>query len=718
MVVNIMEGKVKIPGWRGFVPRKERILLAVVLILSIVLTSCSGLAGAPTLTPPPPVPTSTIPPALTPLPPTRLNIGIESSKLTGNILEFILSNQPTFGDSIVAGFTHPGLFKIDPNTGNLIKAVAASDLQEWLPNGNTWEMDVVLNPDMKWNNGTPISSEDVVFSINTIKTLTRYQTGINHTNVETLSISPSQPGSVKITLSKDPSMLIGLKSVLTFPIINREFWTGKMDDLTRSEEFRKLGSLSDQIELNQSNQLMLEHRQDILIQQISDASIVLSGTKVSLKYMQDYVDNKGYFNKNAVKDSEIASSYTMQIPGLTHLVVMINDIQIDLQSQLADIRAKLDEFRAAQTNLIQQQKDLMSGLSTSTSENDKAEPLLIPYKLDKADSSQGNRIVLRTLTHNERMPDLISFIPDQRANLLDLYSRGELDAILTHHNQAMAPGNILYTSFPTVTGMFFNPKSDQLLFPALRIAISCIYSSPEIWADEPKPGELILFTPLIPVPTEKDAIGCNGDLPTRLNSMLELLKVSGYTWQVDQTGMILPGTFTDPRGKIIPSLQINVSPSVNLPAAVQEKFKRSIINLGIEVSIQTDPDNDSELIISEATTADIIIYQWISTQQGEASLCGILPQLFNSGFPGYLINDINSKCQPDSASRDTIPVPSPTPPVMVSGKIAKSEGLAQPWLTLLYGSHPELAWVPGLETKYDISWLQTLSPVWISGWGN
>ena len=63
----------------------------------------------------------------------------------------------------MAGFTHPGLFKIDPSTGNLIKGVAAGELQEWLPNGSTWEMEVVLNPDMKWNNGTPISSEDVVF---------------------------------------------------------------------------------------------------------------------------------------------------------------------------------------------------------------------------------------------------------------------------------------------------------------------------------------------------------------------------------------------------------------------------------------------------------------------------------------------------------------------------------------------------------------------------
>ena len=538
-----MERKVKTPGWGHYVPGIKPIQLYVVLILSTVLASCSGMVASPTVTPSPPVPTPTILPISTPLPLTRLNIGMESSNLTGNILEFILSNQPSFGDSILAGFTHPGLFKIDPSTGNIKKGVAASELLEWLPNGSTWEAEVALEPEINWNNGTPITADDVAFSYSTIKALTRYQTGINPTIIESLSITETQSGRVKLSLSKDPSTLIGLKSVLTFPILNREFWTGKVDDLTESEEFRKLGNLSDQIKLNHSNQLMLEHRQDILIQQFSDAVVVLSGTKVSLKYMQDYVDNKGWVNDNGVKDSEIASSYTKQIPGLTHLVVMIRDIQIDLQSQLADIMAKLDEFRTAQTNLIQQQKDLVSGLSTIKPENGMLEPLLIPYQFDEEESSQENRIVLRTLTHNERMPDVISFIPDQRASLLDLYSRGELDTNLTNNNQGTASGNILYTSFPTVAGMFFNPKSDQLLFPALRTAISCIYSSSEIWADEPKPGELILLTPFIPLSTDKDAIECNGDLPTRLNSMLDLLKVSGFSWQIDQTGMIIPGNF-------------------------------------------------------------------------------------------------------------------------------------------------------------------------------
>jgi hypothetical protein len=713
-----MERKVKTPGWGHCEPRKRPIQLFVELIFCTVLASCSGMAASPTVTPSPPVPTPTILPTSTPLPLTRLNIGMESSNLTGNILEFILSNQPSFGDSILAGFTHPGLFKIDPSTGNIIKGVAASELLEWLPNGNTWEVEVALNPEINWNNGTPITAEDVIFSFSTLKSLTRYQTGINPYIVESLSITSTQPGSVKLSLTKDPSTLIGLKSVLTFPILNREYWTGIVDDLTGGEEFRKLGNLSDQIQLNQSNQLILEHRQDVLIQQISDAAVVLSGTKVSLKYMQDYVDNKGWVNENGVKDSEIASSYTKQIPGLTHLVVMINDIQIDLQSQLADIQAKLDEFRTAQTSLLQQQKDLVSVLSIIKAENGNAEPLLIPYQFDKAESSQGDRVVLRTLTHNERMPDLISFIPDQRANLLDMYFRGELDANLTNYNQAAAPGNILYASFPTVTGMFFNPKSGQLLFPALRTAISCIYSSQEVWADEPKPGELILLTPFIPPSTEKDAIECNGDLPTRQKSMLDLLKGTGYIWQLDQTGAILPGTFTDPGGKLIPSLRINVSPSVDFPITVQEKLKRSIEFLGMEISIQTDTAETADMIISESNTADIIIDQWISTDQGEASLCGITPQLINSGFPGYLVNDINSKCQPDAAEREIDLASSPTPPVMVSGKVAKSDGLAQPWLTLMYGSHPELAWVPGLETKFDISWLQTLSPIWISGWGN
>ena len=114
---------------------------------------------------------------------------------------------------------------------------------------------------------------------------------------------------------------------------------------------------------------MLEQQQNILIQQISDAVVILDGTKVSLKYMQDYVDNKGWVNKNGVKDSEIASSYTVQIPGLTHLVVMINDIYVDLISQLEKIQAQINELRTAHTNMIQQYNDLVVSLSTIKTEN-------------------------------------------------------------------------------------------------------------------------------------------------------------------------------------------------------------------------------------------------------------------------------------------------------------------------------------------------------------
>ena len=109
-----------------------------------------------------------------------------------------------------------------------------------------------------------------------------------------------------------------------------------------------------------------------------------------------------------------------------------------------------------------------------------AEPLLIPYRVDEIKTTDGNSVVLTTLSHQEEMPDLISFIPGEEAILLDLFSRGELDAILTANKQGAINGNIPYNSFPTVTGMFFNPKSDQLQFPALRTAMSCIYSSPEI----------------------------------------------------------------------------------------------------------------------------------------------------------------------------------------------------------------------------------------------
>ena len=169
---------------------------------------------------------------------------------------------------------------------------------------------------------------------------------------------------------------------------------------------------------------MLEQQQNILIQQVSDAVVTLNGTRVSLKYMQDYVDNKGWVNKNGVKDSEIASSYTVQIPGLTHLVVMINDIYVDLISQLEKIQAQINELRTAHTNMIQQYNDLVVSLSTLKNENGIAEPLLIPYRVDEIKTTDGNSVVLTTLSHQEEMPDLISFIPGERSYFIGSFFQG------------------------------------------------------------------------------------------------------------------------------------------------------------------------------------------------------------------------------------------------------------------------------------------------------
>ena len=67
------------------------------------------------------------------------------------------------------------------------------------------------------------------------------------------------------------------------------------------------------------------------------------------------------------------------------------------------------------------------------------EPLLIPYRVDENITTDGNSVVLTTLSHQEGMPDLISFIPGEKAILLDLFSRGELDAILTGNHRERHP---------------------------------------------------------------------------------------------------------------------------------------------------------------------------------------------------------------------------------------------------------------------------------------
>ena len=557
--------------------------LLIISLLSGIMAGCMGKTIAPAATNQIPLPTQTQLPTSTPIPLQTITIGVESQPMSGNILQILLSDNPSLGDSLFLGFTHPGLYRIDPQTGNLVASLGESDFQGWQQNGDHWEIHLRLKPNLTWSDGKILSPEDILFSLEGIKTLTKNNIGIQQNTLNALTIESEGSDQLKLILTHDPSTEHGLNTILSFPILNRGYWKEIIDQVVTSENYASLENINQELRQNNSDRLLLEEHQNILTQQIADTSTMIAGTKVTLAYMQDYVANKGWTNKNGVKDSEVSAGYAKLIPGMTHLIVQMQDIYTAQLVQLIETKNHLIELGNLQTELSNKRVATMNELVKPYDGNQANEPLLVPYRIEGG--PPNGALIAATITHKDRLPDLIIFQPGNREELNIGFSNGELDIIFPFYNDSANSNTGKQIASPVVTSLAFNPYSDNLSFPVIQSALTCLYTAPEIWADEPKPGELMLFST---VDAERLNTECNGDLPNRVAAMQTLLQENGFTWQKNADGSILPGSVTDPLGKVIPALVIQIPTSTALPLAVQQKFIQVTLVLGINVSFQLD----------------------------------------------------------------------------------------------------------------------------------
>lgn len=695
--------------------KRSAIKWIIVSSIWVSLTACTLPSSTPTASPAALTPTATTTPSATPIPLTHLKIGIESTQISANVISFLLDDQPTYGDSLFQSFLHPGLFRMDPVSGKSVQWIANDDELVWVNSGSNWTTKVSLDRSVQWNNGKPLTADDIVFSKKAIQSLTQTQSGSIKTALDELEISTEPDGSILLSVKVDPSMLPALNSAVRFPVLNREYWAPRLEALINSVEFHTLNAVSNDLLLLSGEKQAIESRQNILLQQISDTNIMLSGTKATLDYMKNYVDNKGWVNLNGVKDSEVASGYTQQIPGFTHLVVQMQTIYDDQVAQLAVIQNELADLNGRMDTLRQQQQQAVSALAAKYKVADQStEPLLIPYRVS-AENSPGN-ILLEALVHDEHKPDRITFAAADRSELLTQFSNAQMGFIFTRTPVSDPTVQFNPTRLPVLTGLIFNPVSEPLLFPGIRTAISCIYTANEIWADEPVAGELMLSTPgRLPVP-DGSLETCTGDLSSRLSFLVGYLESSGFRWRTNPDGSIVAGSLLDPAGKNISSISINVPPSSNLPAVVEEKFTRSLQSIGIQVQFLRENITVGDPLFQQPRV-DILISQWVFSPNELPGECGIIPSFERSGFSAFLITSLRNSCQVRIQQLLTTPGPSPTPPVMVSGKIPKPDDLVEnTWYSLLYSNYSEYMVQENLDSVYDLAWLKSLTPSWPSGW--
>ncbi|MCC5952712.1 MAG: ABC transporter substrate-binding protein [Acidimicrobiia bacterium] len=138
--------------------------LAVAVALGLVLAACSGDDGdgggeaAPTTEPAGPPATLPPVPTLEPLEPGVLRVGVVGL----GTLDPAQVSPAVFGELLAADLLYEGLTVWDSITGTLVPGVAS----EWSANDESTEWTFTLDPDARFADGSPVTADDVVASLN------------------------------------------------------------------------------------------------------------------------------------------------------------------------------------------------------------------------------------------------------------------------------------------------------------------------------------------------------------------------------------------------------------------------------------------------------------------------------------------------------------------------------------------------------------------------
>jgi hypothetical protein len=658
-----------------------------------------------------PLPSITPMPTSTPLPATRLDIGIEGISIQPNVLIYLFNDHPAYSDSLFQTVIHPGLFKLNPDDESLIPIIANSPAGEWIKKNEVLEQTFEIKPGMKWSDGSILTTDDILYSFNLVRNISSLHLGSNREILMNSSIEGGSTDQVIIKIESDIASSGVTQSLLTFPILQKNYWEKYTTQLFSNQYSEKIKALASDLDQLVAKRIQQEQELNILLQQLKDTRIQINNKQSKAGDLKVFLNSrKTPHNLNGVQDGEDLVSTNNKI---TILLGEISALQGILDSQVI----QLDGIRSQAIASIQQQQELedsMSGLMEETIQSIPdldlgAEPLAIPYHIL---AKSPDLVEIEALTNQESSPNLISFSAIPREKIANEFLQGNLDATFPYAGIVFS-ADIYPTGASDVTSIMINPVSDKMVNPTLGQAIACIYTSPDLWEGSFITGSTSLQAyEAAPGPT-LDLPGCSGSYKNRLLYMRMMLDKNLYTWSFLRNGSIIPGSIKDPLGQTISPLTLAVDPNYQLPVDVKEKLTLSLSKLGIDITI-TQLSKPSDLIADRSV--DMILAHWGTTLPVNDQLCSMSAYSEISRFPVHMQSDLNKSCGVSNINLSIAPQATPTPTILLTGKEASTSYLPQTWAILLSSEKIYSFWNSEIKTKYDLSWLIPLTPSWVTSW--
>lgn len=234
--------------------------LPLLLLLLIFITGCAPQASAGTT---PPSPTDAdVAIAASPLPQDLppLRYAILSPTNSVNIWALFDAEGASYENYAVKGEYYPRLYRFLPLNNELTPILADGLPSPIIQDGEFFSSMVTLFPDLEWDDGTPLTAEDIAFTVNTSL---EFELGLNWAdfyNIEKIHhVEALDEQTLKYYFSSPPSVGDWQQGALTGIFVSKSYWEWKIarikDLLPPDEENPKFADYQVELKTLQDEEL-------------------------------------------------------------------------------------------------------------------------------------------------------------------------------------------------------------------------------------------------------------------------------------------------------------------------------------------------------------------------------------------------------------------------------------------------------------------------------
>jgi peptide/nickel transport system substrate-binding protein len=588
---------------RGWSTRQKHASVAVVLLIFLA-SSCTAPApktAAVNTSVPTTEPTS-IPHA------TEISFGLIGGVTAANGWSLFDTTGYSYNNYAVRSGYWPRLYHLSTLSRQFVPLAASGLPSPVQLDGNFYAATVPLRSDLTWTDGSPLTADDVAFTINTVLS---FQLGFDwhdYYNPEWLDHAEATDAqTVKFYFKKPPNVGAWQYGALQGPILQKAYWTPRI-----------------------APSVALLPSTDLLSQ--------LDGLKIQVTELQKRVD-----------------ALNAEIGTLTGDAA--RQTQASLQHQQGDLDKASNDLAKAQgafDSAMEAARVMLYSL------NDEAEPHLgiWIFKASGKDFIENEADPKYAPGHPGINQVTFHFYPTEEA-AINGYSKGEVNAILMEGGlsaQSLIENPSLQTvmksSNHNLRFLVFNPISNTMNDRALHQAFACMIDQDEMV--KPLNGQVMPLESYI-LPAETPWINTNAPLPckgldhaSRIEQAVRILKSAGYSWKQEPSATDSGQGLMLPNGGAFPNITLLVPSDDEMRVAAASYIQHAAHMVGIPLTARPVSSIDLNYAVFSSPGYDMALLGW-----HVSSFPGYLCDWFGTGNQfHYDGNQIMSLCDSMLATND------------------------------------------------------------------